>query len=67
MYLGVIGLCSDIRLKTPPDPQRPGLYNQTMYLNQFMVGGLKCSLGLFYRKEDLFERLSILKGKFDGK
>ena len=67
MYLGVIGLSSDIRLKTPPDPQKPGLDNQTMYLNQFMVGGLKCSLGLFYRKEDLFERLGILNGKFDGK
>jgi hypothetical protein len=66
-YLGVIGLSSDIRLKTPPDPRKPGLDNQTMYLNQFMVGGLKCSLGLFYSKEELFEKLSILKVEFDDK
>ncbi|WP_279391714.1 nucleoside 2-deoxyribosyltransferase [Shimia aestuarii] len=66
MYVGVIGLSSDIRLKTPPDPQKPGFDNQTMYLNQFMVGGLKCSLGLFYDKEDLFKKLVALRTKFDG-
>lgn len=59
-YWGVIGLSSDIRLMTPPDPLKPGYDNQTMYLNQFIVGGLKCSLGLCYSKEELFEKLSII-------
>lgn len=65
-YWGVIGLTSDIRLKTPPDPEKPGFDNQTMYLNQFMVGGLKCSLGIVYSKEELFERLKLIKAERYG-
>lgn len=51
-YFGCIGLTTDIRLQTPPDPSKPGVHNQCMYLNQFMIGGLKCSLGV-YTDEDL--------------
>ena len=65
-YWGVIGLSSDIRLRTPPDPKKAGYDNQTMYLNQFIVGGLKCSLGLCYSKEDLFDRLNEIKSKKYG-
>jgi nucleoside 2-deoxyribosyltransferase len=63
-HVGVIGLASDIRLLTAPDASKPGFDNQTMYLNQFMVGGLKCSLGVCYTKEELFARLVEILGKF---
>jgi hypothetical protein len=46
-YWGCIGLATDIRLQTLPDVNKPGADNQTMYLNQFVIGGLKYSLGVF--------------------
>jgi nucleoside 2-deoxyribosyltransferase-like protein len=60
-YLGSIGLATDIRLKTLPDPKKAGVDNQTFYLNQFVVGGLKLSLGIFQTETALFERLSFLR------
>lgn len=62
-YLGVIGLTTDIRLKTAPDPSKPSYDNQTMYLNQFMIGGLKCSLGVCVNKEELFSKLSDIRSQ----
>ena len=56
-YLGAIGLATDIRLKTPPDPQKKGVDNQTMYLNQFVIGGLKLSLGVFTDEDELINRM----------
>lgn len=62
-YLGVIGLCTDIRLFTAPDPNKPSFDNQTMYLNQFMIGGLKCSLGVVTSRDELLRRLVELNGE----
>ncbi len=39
-YLGVIGLATDIRLATLPDPSKTGADNQAWALNAFMSGGL---------------------------
>jgi Nucleoside 2-deoxyribosyltransferase len=60
-YLGCIGLAEDIRLSTPPDPARPGVDNQTMYVNQFVVGALKLSLGIYTDVDNLAARLRRLR------
>ncbi len=62
-YLGCIGLVTDIRLATAPNPKQPGIDNQTMYLNQFVVGGLKLSLGVFISRNNLIERLKQLRNE----
>jgi hypothetical protein len=65
-YLGTIGLATDIRLRTLPSTEKVGVDNQTFYLNQFIVGGLKLSLGIFQTEEALFERLTTLRKHHDG-
>ena len=60
-YLGTIGLATDIRLHSKPDPQKAGVDNQAMYINAFVVGGLKLSLGIFTRELDLIEKLERLQ------
>ena len=60
-YYGVIGLVTDIRLQTLPDPDKKGIDNQTMYINQFVVGGLKLSLGVFTDEDAMIERLLQLQ------
>jgi nucleoside 2-deoxyribosyltransferase len=59
-YKGCIGLATDIRLKTVPDPNKSGVDNQSMYLNQFVIGGLKLSLGVFTDEDELIQRLKTL-------
>jgi len=62
-YLGCVGLAEDIRLATPPNPARAGFDNQAMYLNQFVVGGLKLSLGIYLSVDAVIDRLLALKGE----
>jgi hypothetical protein len=62
-YLGCIGLATDIRLATLPNPQQYGYDNQCGYLNQFIVGGLKLSLGICITRDELLTKLSYLKSK----
>lgn len=64
-YYGCIGLATDIRLGTAPDPSKSGIDNQSMYYNQFMIGGLKLSLGVALSEEDLIERLIKLRAVRD--
>lgn len=62
-YLGVIGLATDIRLSTLPDPAKAGVDNQSWALNAFVVGGIKTSLGLYISEEALLDRLAdLLRG-----
>lgn len=56
-YYGSIGLTTDIRLQTQPDPKKAGIDNQSMYLNQFIIGGLKLSLGVFVDEDQLINKL----------
>lgn len=60
-YYGVIGLITDIRLKTLPDPSKCGVDNQSMYINQFVVGGLKLSLGIYTDEDELIKKLIEVK------
>lgn len=67
-YFGVIGLATDIRLATLPDPAKPGVDNQTAYLNQFVVGGIKSSLGIYTTVESMVTRLEeIIQAKTEVK
>lgn len=65
-YYGVIGLATDIRLSTLPDPQKPGIDNQTFYINQFIAGGIKLSLGIFLDEESLVQKLIEVQEQREG-
>lgn len=56
-YWGVLGLATDIRLAAIPNPEQPGVENQTYYVNQFVAGGLLSSFGVVYDEDALLERL----------
>lgn len=63
-YYGCIGLITDIRLQTKPDPLKSGVDNQSMYIDQFVVGGLKESLGIYFDEKSLIQKLiSVREGK----
>ena len=62
-YLGVIGLATDIRLDTPPDPAQAGVDNMAFYINGFVVGGLQRSLGIARTENELIERLVALRDR----
>ena len=66
-YYGVIGLITDIRLKTLPDPSKSGVDNQSMYINQFVVGGLKLSLGIYTDEDVLINKLIEIKKQREPK
>ncbi len=56
-YLGVLGLATDIRLRSIPDPARAGIDNQAFYVNSFIVGGMQSSLGVVTDEDQLVQRL----------
>ncbi|MBA2277165.1 MAG: nucleoside 2-deoxyribosyltransferase, partial [Chloroflexia bacterium] len=56
-YYGVVGLATDIRLAAPPDPDRTGVDNQTLSINQFVVGGMQRSLGVVTTEDELIASL----------
>ncbi|MER3436612.1 MAG: hypothetical protein C4346_02755 [Chloroflexota bacterium] len=65
-YYGVIGLATDIRLRTPPDPAKAGVENQAYYLNGLVVGGLQRSLGIYLDEESVFARLLEIRHEHEG-
>ena len=62
-YYGVIGLATDIRLRTKPHPDRHGVENQAMYINALVVGGLQGSLGVYLDEESMIARLEEIRGE----
>jgi hypothetical protein len=62
-YLGVIGLATDIRLQSVPDPARTGVENMAFYINGFIVGGMQSSLGIVRTEGELVERLQELRDR----
>ena len=62
-YYGVVGLITDIRLQTIPDPQKSGVDNQSFYINQFIVGGLKMSLGIYTDEDSMISRLETIRNQ----
>jgi Nucleoside 2-deoxyribosyltransferase len=65
-YYGVIGLATDIRLRTPPNPTMTGVDNQAGYLNQLVVGGLQLSLGIYLEESSMIERLLEVRREREG-
>ena len=65
-YYGVIGLATDIRLRTPPHPERHGVENQTLHINAFVIGGLQRSLGVYLDENSMIERLLEIRREREG-
>jgi hypothetical protein len=62
-YYGVLGLATDIRLNTPPNPNQHGVNNQAGYINPLVSGGLQSSLGILHDEESLFTRLDQIRAE----
>jgi hypothetical protein len=65
-YYGVIGLATDIRLRTPPHPERHGVENQTLHINALVIGGLQRSLGVYLDEDSMIERLVEIRREREG-
>ena len=56
-YYGVLGMATDIRLNSPPNPAQTGVDNQAGYVNALVVGGLQLSLGVVLTEDEAIVRL----------
>ena len=56
-WYGVMGMATDIRLQSIPNPSKSGVDNQAGYLNQLVVGGLQKSLGIYRTADAAIARL----------
>jgi hypothetical protein len=65
-WYGVIGMATDIRLQSIPDPAQAGVDNQAGYLNQLVVGGLQKSLGIYRTAGDAIARLEEIRADREG-
>jgi hypothetical protein len=65
-YYGVIGLATDIRLRTPPNPHLTGVDNQAWHVNALVAGGLQTSLGVYLDEPSLFARLVEVRRQREG-
>lgn len=66
-YYGVIGLATDIRLRTKPHPDKHGVENQAFYVNALVVGGLQGSLGVYLDEDALIARLEEIRDERGGR
>ncbi len=66
-YYGVIGLATDIRLRTPPDPLRTGVDNQAGHVNALVAGGLQQSLGVYLDEPSMIARLLAVRREREGR
>jgi nucleoside 2-deoxyribosyltransferase len=66
-YYGVVGLATDIRLRTLPDPAKAGVENQAGCVNALVVGGLQKSLGVYLDEADLIAHLLAVRREREGK
>lgn len=62
-YYGIVGLCTDIRLKTTPDPAKAGVENMSFAPNALVVGGMQASLGIFTDEAEALRRLVELRAE----
>jgi hypothetical protein len=65
-YYGVIGLATDMRLRTLPHPEKVGVENQAFHINALIAGGLQQSLGVYLDEAALIERLIEIRELREG-
>lgn len=65
-WYGVIGMATDIRLQSVPNPAQSGVDNQAGYLNQLVVGGLQKSLGIYRTEDEAIQRLVEIRTEREG-
>jgi hypothetical protein len=62
-WYGVMGMATDIRLQSVPNPAQSGVDNQAGYLNQLVVGGLQKSLGIYRSADEAIDRLLQIRNE----
>ncbi len=65
-YYGIVGIASDIRLQTPPNPAQSGVHNLAGYVNALVVGGLEQSLGVYQSVDLAIARLHDVATEREG-
>ena len=65
-WYGVVGMSTDIRLESVPNPAQAGVDNQAGYLNQLVVGGLQNSLGIYRTAAAAIARLIEIRVEREG-
>jgi hypothetical protein len=65
-WYGVLGMATDIRLQSMPNPAQAGVDNQAGYLNQLVVGGLQQSLGIYRTADEAIARLIEIQREREG-
>lgn len=65
-WYGVMGMATDIRLGSQPNPEQAGVDNQAGYLNQLVVGGLQKSLGIYRTADEAIARLEDVRDEREG-
>jgi hypothetical protein len=65
-YYGIVGVASDIRLRTIPNPEKAGVENQAGHVNALVSGGLQSSLGLYLDEDSAIERLLEVRAEREG-
>lgn len=65
-YCGVIGLATDMRLRTVPDATKQGVDNQAGHVNALVAGGLQQSLGVYLDEAEMVDRLLDLRRRREG-
>jgi hypothetical protein len=60
-WYGVMGMATDIRLQSFPNPAQAGVDNQAGYLNQLVVGGLQKSLGIYTTVDEAIAQLEKIR------
>jgi hypothetical protein len=63
---GIVGLATDMRLRTPPNPAMTGADNQAASINALVSGGLKRSLGVYLDLDKAIERLIEVRNEREG-
>lgn len=66
-WYGVIGMATDIRLQSVPNPAQSGVDNQAGYLNQLVVGGLQQSLGIYRTADEAITQLLAIRANREAK
>ncbi len=66
-YWGIVGIASDIRLRTRPNPDQAGVNNMAGYVNPLIVGGLQQSLGIYLDEYAAIARLLEVRQSREGR